>query len=1038
MPMTSDELREQLRSYGARPEDVAVLDQRADSEDPKYAVRQVRYLDLVRRPENNLDALWPHAAVEVNGQPILYVVENGAGDLPADSPLLTRLRRILWFRAGAEYVALVEPGRLTLYPVGPSERPPTPTRISEGTPDAAALIPTLAFPQATRAPTGATAEDVHKLLLSLLTATTDALIDAGVTPLDALSLVGRALFVRFLVDRNVLSDQEVEEITGVRSEYCFANPERASKMSAWLDETFNGDFLPLPQHGTISWFRKLSDRVFQELTKVLLRAEPTGQLRLTWGDGWNDLLFDHIPVGLLSQVYELHAHRYDADRAEKTSVYYTPRYVAEYMLDEIFSSISDSGKASRASILDPAVGGGVFLVAAFRRLVAERWKLDHKPPNTRILRQILYRQLRGFDISEPALRLCSLGLYLTAIEMDPNPRPPRALKFEEPLLGSVLQHVALKSLKHSYLGSLSSATVGSEHCGKYDLVIGNPPWTSWKKTRTITKEDIDEQVEEVEATVRKIVRERLGNDAAERYEMIDHVPDLPFLWRAMEWAKPDGFIALALSARLLFKQSEAGKQARCDLLSAVQVTGVLNGTALRDTKFWPSLENAPSGFRPAKIRAPFCLLFAINKIPSASSSFFFVSPEMEKGLNDRGRLRIDPNDAQPVELVELLERPALLKMRFRGTTLDSGVMARVEALRLPTLGDYWDSHQYAMGEGFQVVAGGIAVGALADKHVLTKAAAAKMPYLIDVAKLPVLGSVQLHRPRNPRIYVAPLVIVDSTPPVERSRTKSGAHLAMKDVVYNESFFGISCAAISDGELWSRYLFLLLNSRFAIYFALLTSSKFGIERDVFLCEDIKRFPLIPLDRLPIALRNEIAPLSDDLIRQPETSFDAIEQWTASLYGLSRVDAEVIRDTLDVAPPFAHTRARAQGRPDESALRGFGERIRSIIQPFLGRHARCVSVRLIRNESQEPWILFQLDAYPDESKHPNRLDSTALREILEKAESLSASQVIVVHPPATLLIATVAQYRYFTPSRARLTALQIVHEHADALLGIWGRC
>ena len=42
----------------------------------------------------------------------------------------------------------------------------------------------------------------------------------------------------------------------------------------------------------------------------------------------------------------------------------------------------------------------------------------------------------------------------------------------------------------------------------------------------------------------------LGKD----YENPDSVPDLPFLWKATEWCKPDGRIAMALPARTLFKQ----------------------------------------------------------------------------------------------------------------------------------------------------------------------------------------------------------------------------------------------------------------------------------------------------------------------------------------------------------------------------------------------------------------------------------------------------------------------------------------------------
>ena len=47
----------------------------------------------------------------------------------------------------------------------------------------------------------------------------------------------------------------------------------------------------------------------------------------------------------------------------------------------------DTGKSAR--VLDPAVGGGIFLLTAFRELVAEHWRADGKRPDTDVLRRIL-------------------------------------------------------------------------------------------------------------------------------------------------------------------------------------------------------------------------------------------------------------------------------------------------------------------------------------------------------------------------------------------------------------------------------------------------------------------------------------------------------------------------------------------------------------------------------------------------------------------------------------------------------------------------
>ena len=97
-----------------------------------------------------------------------------------------------------------------------------------------------------------------------------------------------------------------------------------------------------------------------------------------------------------------------------------------------------------------------------------------------MLRRILYEQMVGFDINEAALRFSALGLYLLLIELDPDPRPVDKLRFKF-LRGTVLHRVkGVEEEEGTALGSLGPR-VGDEHKGRYDLVIGNPPWASGTK-----------------------------------------------------------------------------------------------------------------------------------------------------------------------------------------------------------------------------------------------------------------------------------------------------------------------------------------------------------------------------------------------------------------------------------------------------------------------------------------------------------------------------------------------------------------------------
>ena len=157
----------------------------------------------------------------------------------------------------------------------------------------------------------------------------------------------------------------------------------------------------------------------------------------------------------------------------------------------------------------------------------------------------------------------------------------------------------------------------------------------------------------------------------------NEVLDLPFVWRAMEWAKPDGQIAFALHARLLFQQGDGMPTAREALFEALDVTSVINGVELRQTKVWP------------QISAPFCILFATNRIPGVEAGFRFVSPRIEDTLNSAGGMRIDAVNAEVVASHRLVDTPEILKILFRGSKADFGILQRIRAQGYPTLHDFW-------------------------------------------------------------------------------------------------------------------------------------------------------------------------------------------------------------------------------------------------------------------------------------------------------------------------------------------------------------
>ncbi len=998
-------LVEHLAPYGAPPKSIVEL------RDPARPA-QVRYADLRGTLLRHLPA--PHGVVELHDGPLAYVVD-AMSDTPSGETV-GRLCDLLSCRGEAPYLAVVEPGKLKIYEVSRRRRRRPEARLTVEQ-DAAAIS---TFHRLhSQPPVSATAGPaIQQQLFKLFTDAVAGLAPQGTGAAlsDAISLAGRALFARFLIDRGLLGENELRVICpGVGSlEELFSGSRHARATCGWLDRTFNGDFLPL----TPGAFREIDHDAFWHLANIMNRS-PSGQRSFSWAS----VNFSYVPIEVLSQVYEWSAEKWDLSLKKTQSMYFTPLRIARYMVREVFAGLASRGPVPphEARVLDPAVGGGVFLVAAFREIFAARWRHLGRAPNTAEIRSILEQQLRGFDIHEPALRLAALGLYLTAVELDQDPRPVEKLGFD-PLQNRVLCYVRRADESETSLtpGSLSHLD-DPTHQG-YDVVIGNPPWTALSDPRQEDTARAKEVHAKMVEAIRPVVDQRLGRKRADSFEVGDLVPDLLFFWAAMRWARAGGWISFALHGRILFKQTSLGKRSRRDLLEAVEVTGILNGADLRKTRVWP------------KVQAPFCLIFARNAKPRPGGAFHFVTPYRESSLNQQGRLRIDARDAHPVQVALAVSEPALQKILYRGTIFDLTILQKIKNQKtLTPFGDYWNAQCGRKGrQGYQRAQRTRSAAHLRGYPNLDRPTGTA---LVDPAKLDVFTEEKLQWPRRPEIYRGPLLLIRQAEldivgnlrahaflpaPIDPAMVleKVGGELADK-LAYNEFYYGYSAADHSRGEFLIRYSVVLFNSILFLWHALMTSGKFGVERPYFQKVDIDAFPVVPVAELP-HLEDEIERVSSGLFAREDCQAD-IDKLVASVYGLDQWDLEVIQDTLSVSLPAAVE--NAERKPTSSEVETFLERVKWELSPFVDTGALKVGY-----SECGPWGVLAIEL-TRETDPPHREGD--FENVFLQADDLGVSQ-IVVRDARRLLVAILRRYRYWTSTRARLLAIEILEEHLDDLL------
>ena len=451
------------------------------------------YVSVIERAwcEINLDGV-----LCLDGRPVLYLKEYAR---PYSLLERVRLQRLFWNQGVANVLVLADPTSVYIYsglakPISePSDKEAEEHSLVETLTQAdyvqrlQSLYHRLAtghYYEANRKHFDP-AQSVDSWLLDNLRALRNVLIE-GDKKLDikeAHAFIGRMLFLCYLLDRGIVSIGKPD--SGHTGTMLLAKLLERRANESQINYLYDDLFSDLKDRFNGNMFDQDLDaekRSIQpnHIKKLILffggHNVESGQRTL----GFWPYNFKMIPVETISAIYQDFLATEDRERQRKRGAFYTPRFLAEMVVD---MAVRDDPDILDGSFLDPACGSGIFLVILFNRIV-NRWLHTQAGRTNYItkanaLQKILARQIRGVDLEETACRIACFSLYLAYLDFfDPPDIHNYMERTGQPLpkllcYGDDSNHsdadipVIFKS------DFLDKETLAGE---TFDCIIGNPPW----------------------------------------------------------------------------------------------------------------------------------------------------------------------------------------------------------------------------------------------------------------------------------------------------------------------------------------------------------------------------------------------------------------------------------------------------------------------------------------------------------------------------------------------------------------------------------
>ncbi|PSR01400.1 MAG: hypothetical protein BRD50_08775, partial [Bacteroidetes bacterium SW_11_45_7] len=412
------------------------------------------------------------------------------------------------------------------------------------------------------------------------------------------------------------------------------------------EKHFNGQIFELSEKEEAK-LKEFDFGVFQAFvdgqTELFGSPEGIGQMKI-----WRLYSFDYLPIELISHIYE--DFLIDETDQSKPGVVYTPPTLVQLLIDRCMP-LSEPKK--QCKVLDPACGSGIFLVAAFKRII-QWWRIQNywKHPskeNIDTLKALLKENVYGCDIEEEAVRLTYFSLSLALLD---------ALSPRE-----IWENVHFDNLigKNLFGEDFFQKILENNLPNDFDLVIGNPPFQS----------KLTDPAEKVNSEIKA--------QNTDRPKIPDKQVVLLFLEQSFKLLKEKGKTCLLLSAGPLLYNTKVHSFKRY-LFGLRKFQEIYDFTPLRTKLFKSSKKSAK---KPATLAA-----LVENSIPDEGHPIYHLIFRSTRATGEKIEFEIDHYDIHKVPFKIALDSPKVWQANFMGGGRLHQLVERINSL--PTLKDYLD------------------------------------------------------------------------------------------------------------------------------------------------------------------------------------------------------------------------------------------------------------------------------------------------------------------------------------------------------------